>query len=108
MISRRGGIKMPFYNTTKLQGEQLAFETKRASKGNLSVRKCFEDAPDKEMSPCQVFDVLGGEQLLTSIRRAMTDLTDAGILIKTDHKIKGKYGSRVHTWRLNRNKEAWV
>ena len=36
---------------------------------------------------------------LTSIRRAMTDLTAEGMLVKTDYRVEGSYGKKVHTWR---------
>ena len=37
---------------------------------------------------------------ITSIRRAITDLTNAGKLTKTDTMKLGRYGKHVHTWKL--------
>ena len=35
---------------------------------------------------------------MTSIRRAMTDLVNAGKLVKTDQFTIGKFGKREHLW----------
>ena len=37
---------------------------------------------------------------ITSIRRAMTDLTNLGKIVKTDRQIKGLYGNAEHLWEL--------
>ena len=37
---------------------------------------------------------------ITSVRRAITDLTTEDRLIKTDIMKKGKYGKEVHCWKL--------
>ena len=37
---------------------------------------------------------------ITSIRRAITNLTDAGKIIKTDQYVKGNYGKLEHLWEL--------
>ena len=36
---------------------------------------------------------------ITSVRRAMTDLTTEGWLTKTDIMKKGRYGKEVHCWK---------
>ena len=37
---------------------------------------------------------------ITSVRRAMTNLTKAGLLEKTGDKVLGEYGVMVNTWKL--------
>jgi hypothetical protein len=37
---------------------------------------------------------------LTSIRRAITDLTNRDRLVKTDKKVLGSAGRKTYTWRL--------
>jgi len=39
---------------------------------------------------------------LPSIRARMTELTDAGKLVKTDIMKEGKYGDSEHCWKLNK------
>ena len=38
---------------------------------------------------------------ITSIRRAITDLTEQGKIVKTKDTKKGKYGKLNYTWRKN-------
>jgi len=37
---------------------------------------------------------------ITSVRRALTNLTDAGDLVKTDKQVKGPYGRPEFIWKL--------
>jgi len=37
---------------------------------------------------------------LTSIRRAITDLTNRNRLVKTDKKVLGSAGRKTYTWKL--------
>ena len=37
---------------------------------------------------------------ITSVRRALTNLTDSGHLVKTDTQVKGPYGRPEFQWRL--------
>ena len=37
---------------------------------------------------------------ITSIRRAITDLTNEGKLVKTNSLKKGNYGKKCHCWKL--------
>ena len=37
---------------------------------------------------------------LTSVRRAVTNLTNRGDLVKTDKQVKGPYGRPEYQWRL--------
>lgn len=56
------------------------------------------------LSPSQLYNCLinGGrihkETPLTSIRRAITNLTTRGLLRKTDTKVMGKYGRMESLW----------
>ena len=38
---------------------------------------------------------------LTSVRRAITNLSSDGELVKTNDKVTGIYGKPEHLWRLN-------
>jgi hypothetical protein len=37
---------------------------------------------------------------ITSVRRALTNLTNEDKIIKTDVKVVGLYGKKEHLWRL--------
>ena len=42
---------------------------------------------------------------ITSVRRALTNLTDKGHLAKCDIMVKGNYGKMVHCWMLTKNND---
>lgn len=52
-------------------------------------------------TPCEVQAKAGMYSCpLTSVRRAITNLTDMGLLVKTNVKREGIFGKPCHTWRL--------
>ena len=60
--------------------------------------------PDKKYTPSQIavelYKELSGVPL-TSIRRAITNLTFPGSLVKTNVKTTGPYGRPEYYWRLD-------
>ena len=65
-----------------------------------------ESEPDRLVSPWQMQGMLEGDVPITSIRRAMTNLTKRGVLVKTDHKRRGRHGRSEYMWQLNPNREV--
>ena len=52
-------------------------------------------------TPNEVLNYAFGNKIpITSVRRAMTDLTNDGKLIKTKFKRLGSFGRMVYTWTL--------
>ena len=47
-----------------------------------------------------VCNALSNKWPITSIRRAMTNLTDDGMIVKTQETVKGVYGKNEHLWSL--------
>jgi len=90
-----------YYNTTNLTGGNLAEAVGKAETQKDIILKFFQSHPDMEFTP---FDVQKHCQLqdapVTSIRRAITNLTDEGKLTKTSNVKKGLYGAMNFTWRL--------
>lgn len=91
---------MAYYNTTHLVGHQLALEIDTAKKQVGVVLDLFKLVM-VPMSPSQVLQALPQQWPLTSIRRAMTDLAETGMLVKTKSMVTGIYGKPEHQWRLN-------
>ncbi len=85
---------MTFYNTTHLSGETLEKEHEQAVTQQDLIMKVFTDGCHH--TPFDIMDRLGYP--ITSIRRAITNLTDAGKLEKTQLWKEGGYGKRNHTW----------
>ena len=47
-----------------------------------------------------VYKAINEKWPITSIRRAMTNLTDDGMIVKTQETVKGVYGKNEHLWSL--------
>jgi Fe2+ or Zn2+ uptake regulation protein len=96
-----------FYNTIKMAGQELATEQAKNIKQEDMVLRVFQWNPNKRYSPSQVLQLVVDRNRInppiTSIRRALTDLTKRGLLIKTEHMVKGLYHLPEHTWVYNMN-----
>ena len=93
-----------YYNTNDETGGTLNTSRKVADNQSVMILGIFKMFSDENMSPDDVEDyirqVYKRDDPITSIRRAITDLTNEGVLEKTDIKKLGKWGKRVHTWKL--------
>jgi hypothetical protein len=95
-----------FYNTINLAGQELATEQAKNLTQEVMVLHIFRCGTSR-YSPSQahqlVVKMYGINPPITSIRRALTNLTNQGLLIKTGHMVKGLYHLPEHTWTLNIN-----
>jgi DNA-binding IclR family transcriptional regulator len=87
-----------YYNTNAETGTVLADSYGQAKQQRQMVQRWFEQHPDHYFAPHQIPMPSGTP--LTSVRRAVTNLTEQGVLEKTDRMVAGTYGKQVHTWRL--------
>lgn len=93
-----------YYNTTQLSGDELNQAVGRAKEQEEAIlliyRNCdYSLSPSKIMSCC---NRAGHNWPLTSIRRAITNLTAQGKLIKTGSMAPGIYGKPEHLWIYNK------
>jgi len=94
------GIYMtPFYNTNQ-EGPDEAFDSSAKAAKQSDVILALFEMTKTPMSPSMVYKALGQEWPITSIRRAMTNLTDDGEIVKTQKTTKGIYGKKEHLWVL--------
>jgi hypothetical protein len=93
---------MGYFNTTKLFGSKISEAVKNASTQDDKIFLFFFENKNKEFSPCQIHKIVFAKSNvpLTSIRRSMTNLTNAGKLIKTSKKVIGVFGKDNYTWKL--------
>ena len=91
-----------YYNTTKIGNPDLTKEWIKAAKQEDLVLVTFKSFPSGKFTPFDVQRMLKDnfrkDYPVTSIRRAITDLTNDGKLHKTKYKTKGKYGKMNYTW----------
>jgi len=94
-----------FYNTINLHGEDLKIAQYRANSLQAKILDYFLARPEKRLTPPEVQNKMGeNNRPLTSIRRALTNLTTDGHLIKTGEMSLGPYGAPNFKWRLNTQK----
>lgn len=89
-----------YYNTTNLSGDELKEKRHKVAGQTAKILKVFEDHPHTLFTPWDVYYHFGQQIMITSIRRAITDLTTDGHLVKCDRKRSGPANERNWTWRL--------
>ena len=96
-----------FFNTTNESGKELKKAKEKAGKQNKLVLKVFDsEARFGFNTGCTASDVLSAQIIretgapITSIRRAISTLTDEGKLKKTEEKRMGPHGRNEYVWRL--------
>lgn len=90
-----------FHNSTDLQGDELQQRQLKAGTQNRKVLDFFKTRSYENYTPFEVWKSLGiNNQPITSIRRAISDLTDMDYLVKTNVKRPGQYGEQCYCWML--------
>lgn len=93
---------MVYFNTNHETGVTLAKSRRNAETQENKILSWFKSNPSKEASPEHILDAVfdNVNVPVTSIRRAMTNLSNKDMLVKTDKMVKGSYGKMIHTWKL--------
>lgn len=87
-----------YFNTTNETGRQLEKSIDKAENQEAIILNLFKK--NISMSPSQVYSYFDSSTPITSIRRAITVLTDHGLLVKTDRMVFGMYGKKEHIYEL--------
>lgn len=94
------------WNTNHLSGEEFTTADTKAEKQEIIVLRWFRQYPEMEFTPCEVWQgLIAKKQIaatvpITSIRRAICNLTRNLFLIRTMNKKTGLYGAANFTWKL--------
>lgn len=90
------------YNTTHETGQQLALYESRTLSQSKRILQYMRQRPGQGFTPEQIKRIVFREQIapITSVRRALTDLTSQGFLIKTDQKMMGGWGRPQYKWTI--------
>lgn len=91
---------MTYYNTNDMNGEPLRKARGQTVRQEDAVLEYFRKHPDLLLTPEDIQRRVLSPAPLTSARRAITNLTKEGALLKTTAQRKGKYGKPVYCWRL--------
>jgi len=101
-----------WYNTISLEGMELKAAHLNTLKQEEFITEIFKNNPTQLISPSQVLSIYNKYYQknvpITSIRRAMTDLTDKNVLRKTSVMVKGEYGKSEHCWVLKESKGVTI
>ena len=90
---------MTYYNTNNEEGQDLLRSRMNTQKQEDVIYLLFDDN-NVHLSPDMIKTLLIQDYPITSIRRALTNLTNKGLLKKTNEMVMGKYGKKTHTWKL--------
>lgn len=91
-----------YFNTTSLTGDALG-EAVSAAQHQDAVVLAIYRAAGVPLSPSEVWhrcQAAGRNWPLTSVRRAITGLANAGALARLETKRVGEYGRPEHEWGL--------
>lgn len=92
---------MGYYNTTGETGSQLKqYKRKAATQSDLILR-FFQQRSKACFSPSYIQQNCMPGTPLTSVRRAITNLTKQGKLVKLNRKVEGPYGRPEYVWKYN-------
>ena len=87
-----------YFNTTNLSGEDLKESIAGAFKQEEIIISLYKR--HGSLSPSDVLKLLDFKYPITSVRRAITNLTTKHYLIKTEVQKKGLYGKAEYIWAL--------
>ena len=97
-----------YYNTLASTGNKLREYKEKSNKQEDLILELFKLNPKLELSPFEVQTVLKRFNVLrvpiTSIRRAITDLTSDSRLIKTSTRKLGPFGRDSYCWKYKKTK----
>ena len=104
MASNKYETMVSYYNTNKLTGNELKQAEQNARTQEEIILEMFQNK--NELSASDIYKRYPKTNLfgppITSIRRAMTNLKNAGHIIKTDKLVIGMYGRPEHIYKLNK------
>ena len=91
-----------YFNTTKSAGAERRHYEAKAVNQEDEILDFFHNATEARYTPSEVLaQVFTRKPVpLTSVRRAMTNLTEQGKLVKCDKQRPGPFGRPEHLWEL--------
>ena len=95
---------MAFYDTINQTDSALKESKKKTRKQEDLIYSLFVKR-NQPLSPSMVLTESGLNCPITSIRRAITDLCNAGRIVKTNRQVRGMYNKPEHLWELPDLKE---
>lgn len=92
-----------FHNTINLLPSEKAEKEVKASKQNDQILKLFRDHPHTDFTSAEVHLRFGQQMLLTSVRRAISTMVKMGLLVETENKRLGLFGTLNNCYKYNKD-----
>ena len=94
-----------YYNTNNETGSTLISSRANTETQEDVILGIFNHSPSNEFTPFEILSTIEFQDPnckwpITSIRRAITNLTDSNKITKTNNQKIGPYGKSVYTWKL--------
>jgi hypothetical protein len=94
-------MQTSYYNTTHSTHPDLVEYETKAKGQEAKILEHFQATQMPSWSPSEIRSVVFNKSVpITSVRRGMTNLTNAGRLVKTDTQLPGPYGRPEYRWKL--------
>ena len=87
------------FRTDHFTSEQIVYLNEKATDQEKEIGWFYRNNPEVAIGPGRLHEKLQLPWPLTSTRRAINNLTDAGILVKTDRTSEGIFGKPEYLWR---------
>ena len=91
---------MTYFNTTHATDETLRRYEEKADSQSQIIFDYLRKNKEFGFTPEELGAIFPAGTPITSIRRALTNLTNQGLIIKTVTKRKSKYGRFAHCWKF--------
>lgn len=90
-----------YHNTTETLGTELKLYQDKAKSQEVRILAFLLEDPVRPITPSVAVRWIFKDSVpITSVRRALTNLTNAGELVKTNAQVKGPYGRPEFIWKL--------
>jgi predicted ArsR family transcriptional regulator len=91
-----------YINTTESTGPALKTYQDKANSQEVRILSFMKNSQSGVITPSTAVKwIFKGNVPITSVRRAITELTNSGELVKTEAQTKGPYGHPERIWRLH-------
>jgi len=92
--------ELDFFNTNQTPAHELPERRAKATGQEGAILHVFKSHPHSKFTPSRLHIAYFRQWPITSVRRAISNLTKKGLLIKTIETSKGPYGEPEHIWRI--------
>ena len=94
-------MKGSYFNTTESLGPELREYQEKAKSQEKRILAFLKLDSNRPITPSAAMQWIFKDSVpITSVRRALTNLTNSGELVKTNVQVKGPYGRPEFIWEL--------